>query len=317
MQVNALNSVNFNLKFSDSPKGIIKPKNALPAFLGNSCEAALIQDRKLSCDVFERQNLNSKEIRKSEQETLEPLFYPKQRLGVNKRLLNEEKIYNGSRFDDITFTTKHGAEVSVSAAKAMKKVLDEEYGKDNYVFVSIGTSPSGVGKALEFMGQDVRYVPFSGVFLGIDETDYAKVPQKYDKTGKYLEFLNSIGLSKQAVECDPRHYIVCDYTCSGSSLRTAEALVRNVLDINSDNVHYCSLTDTLDEYGEICIHEAEVRNIEDYIYSYCAYSIIEDMCGIPHLNYHMLDTIEEKLAEGKRSGALDFEIALCHYLNNK
>ena len=96
----------------------------------------------------------------------------------------------------------------------LKKELDERYGKNNYIFVSVGRSPSTVGRCLEEMEVPVIYCPISG--LRYDELDKFRKSYRYTQ---YLDFLAQKGLSKEQVENSGKKLLVYDYTESGASLK--------------------------------------------------------------------------------------------------
>lgn len=64
-------------------------------------------------------------------------------------------------YSDIPLSTKLFAGENIIMAKVFKNALDEKFGEGKYKFVSLGTSPSCIAKAMELSGEDVVYLPMS------------------------------------------------------------------------------------------------------------------------------------------------------------
>ena len=87
---------------------------------------------------------------------------------------------------------------SVNVALDLKEYLDAVYGEDKYVFCCIGTSPTGVARAFEFMGVETKYLPISGLSwlrAGDEEFQYYRM-----QFPNYKEFLAQQGLTKEQME---------------------------------------------------------------------------------------------------------------------
>lgn len=201
------------------------------------------------------------------------------------------------------------AEDSIMAANIIKGDLDKKYGRHNYVFVSIGTSPAGVAKAMEYMGEDVRYVPISDLgrigFSYRDLTEY----QDYDR---YSSFLDSIGLDRKSVIKSGKKHIFYDYTSTGRTLSAVKyyAERRNIPD---KCMEFRSLDDELARYAldnPECAFD--VLRYNDY---YLQKSHISTYSGIPHLNCMLVNDIDEVLAAPKSQRAKDFDFAILYTLD--
>ena len=118
----------------------------------NKCSEKPLINRGLNCDVFEK----SISFEGNKKNSYNPF-------GVDKSCIEKSKNQDAvfKFIGPLPYGIVEVSYPSVHSAIQMKEYFDEEYGKDGWAFVSIGTSPAGIGKALEFMGEDVRYVPIS------------------------------------------------------------------------------------------------------------------------------------------------------------
>lgn len=116
-----------------------------------------------------------------------------------------------------------------------EKWLDKMYGKNNWVFVSIGRSLEGVADALSYKGNDTKILPISGIHslaLTADEIAHQENFKIYEK------FLKKIGISKEAIAKDKRHYVFSDYCYTGATIQTVKKLLKFNLGIDSKNVDF-------------------------------------------------------------------------------
>lgn len=233
--------------------------------------------------------------------------------GVERRImeLDEDSInerWVDSEIDEV-------AQKSVKMAKKTEKIFDDKYGKDNYVIVSLGTSPIGIAYAMEFMGHDVRYVPISLLDELYEKgTDPSVIKAETNTNGLFRNYLDSIGLNANEIKKNKKHYIVVDYTYTGKSLEGAEALSKAILGINSKNVHFESINKNLENN---ITSKQDKKEVENYITKYMKDSGMARYCAMPHLDYWRLDDISKLLNTEKDGAAVGFEFALCHYLNDR
>ena len=237
--------------------------------------------------------------------------------GVDKSYLKESSFDN-QKFKQIPKCIKKAARESVFAGKLTKEIYDKKYGENNYVVVSIGTSPAGIGKALEYMGVDVRYVPISSLSGLIGAGSYQKFFKGQKDSSKYRKFLDSIGLNNKSIKKDKRNYVAIDYTATGDSIMSASDIARCYLSIKSPNLIFNSINETLTDamFGDLYDkynHKDRLR-LDKYIVRYMQEAEIGDYCGIPHIPCDSLGNIDNCLKESKSKDAKDFEFALCHYL---
>lgn len=213
--------------------------------------------------------------------------------------------------DDI----KEAAKKSVDTGIMLKKSLDDRYGKDNYVFVSIGTSPVGVAKTLDIMGQDVRYVPISG--LRHINKDINSCDIKSAIHPSYQKYLDSIGLNKKDIEKDRKHYVVCDYVRSGITKKIIETYLKSILGLPKEKIDFENLEALLNSKAVSDCSTEEIAKTEKYINDYCYYSGLEDFCGVPHLEYKDLNKADKLLKTQKTPKEKDFETAISYYIDLK
>ena len=71
-----------------------------------------------------------------------------------------------------------------------------------------------IGETMRLMGRDVRILPMSGLADGM--------PQNIQNVDVYRRFLESVGLTKEIIEQNPKHkYLLLDYVSSGETLKNA------------------------------------------------------------------------------------------------
>ena len=237
--------------------------------------------------------------------------------GIEQPIKTFDLDYIKERTDKLPEEYKHAASETAFMAKLSKEMLDRKYGKDNYVFVSIGTSPAGIAKGLELMGQDVRYVPISSLSDIYEyRSNIDEIQKIFDPDKKYKNFLDSIGLNKDEIKKDKRHYVVADFTNEGTSLGTASLVADSCLGIRSNNVDYISINKELQNYTEKNYPESITQGRADnYIFRFFVLSHMERYAGIPHLHCKNLENIDNLLSKNKTIEEFNFEVALRHYLN--
>ncbi len=208
-----------------------------------------------------------------------------------KKLSEDDKKYFRTickKNDSLT----EAAKWTVPIAIRLKKYLDKKYGKSDYVFGCIGTSPAMIAKALEFMGEKVKYLPVSNLkFISNESFDsfYDDVSDK--RRESYKNFLISQGITDDIINSGSADYIFCDYTYSGDSLEIFKNLMREAFDVTSKKAKFRSLN------RMIAISDlSSIKNILDdkeYIFRYFTRSCAALYGGISHLPFDQLDKINE------------------------
>ena len=85
---------------------------------------------------------------------------------VKKVTPNEYKKLSDEQLKDFFYynlddNLQIAVEDNLAVALPLKELLDRKYGKDKYIFVSIGSSPSPIGRIFEFSGVETKYLPIS------------------------------------------------------------------------------------------------------------------------------------------------------------
>lgn len=99
---------------------------------------------------------------------------------------------------------------------AYSKKLDELY-PNGYTLVTVGRSPSLLGKYLEFQGKDVKYVPISNI-REVEIFPSAVVQN-------YKNYFDSIGLTKEFIDKSETPIVITDFVDSGLSMKNFEKLL--------------------------------------------------------------------------------------------
>lgn len=204
------------------------------------------------------------------------------------------------------------ANENITIAMSLKKFLDEKYGKDKYVFVSIGTSPAPIARVFEFMGVETKYIPVSGLsniknIQEITENPYFE---------NYKKFIEEQGIEKETIKKGDKTYIFYDYTNTGASLNVFKDLMLNGLKLPEGQVDFRSLskdiTSLKDKIGQKNYCDAVVMQslgLDDtslasyYIGYYLTSSIGSYYGGLGHLHYsglHLLPLIVKRHYESAK-----------------
>ena len=235
--------------------------------------------------------------------------------GVDNSFL--DKINNMSEYElememsQIPTSTKDLAYKSYEMAKLTEKMLDEKYGKNKWVFVSIGTSPAGIAKALELRNHDVRYLPISDVRRIRDDALSFYMSKEYPE---YFEYLDSIRLRKDKINNDDKHYVFADFVFNGKTLSRLKDFAYS-RGVDPEKAHFLGLNDELDEYTRLKEDKKGNEKADYYFTYYCMTQHIEYYAAVPHIPYNDTSQIQEKLSYSNKRNVNQstFEKALCYY----
>lgn len=194
------------------------------AFRGSSCDSFQLSNEMReylnALGIFDSQRkVGPKEYEKFTPEQIKSFFH----------------FYNA--VDDIRDVANDNLDVGLS----LKKFLDEKYGQDKYVFVSVGTSPAPIGRVMEFSGVETKYLPITG--LKNAESSKEIVSQR--GFSKYVEFLKEQGIDRDSIKNSDKTYIFYDYVSTGKSLRIFKDLMMNHLDLPNQKVEFRKLNDDI------------------------------------------------------------------------
>ena len=224
-------------------------------------------------------------------------FQPKMDAKYYSSLASREKIAVNITNTDPNI--KKAAKETVKVANLLKKNLDKKYGKDNYVFVSIGTSPACIGRVMEFSGVETKYLPITD--LRDDRATIQNIAKNKEGVKAYKDFLTSQGITKERLENPDKHIIFYDYTSRGTSLRKFKYMLQEVFDLptNNDKVEFRSINK---DYYNLAAENPFVNaeKLGDYISHYLAGEYSYVYAGIPHLEYNKLEQINDILEENKK-----------------
>ncbi len=195
-----------------------------------------------------------------------------------KKLSRREKDFYRKICNYIDSDISRITNENIILAESIKNDLDEKYGKNNYVFISLGTSPAAIGRYLELNGIETKYLPLSELKFA-NENEIAK-KEKYNN---YKKFLDSQNLTKEIIDSSDKKYVVFDFANTGRSMQVFERLMKEVFDLDSDNIEYKLI--------RRCICP---RNIcDEIITNHLFHCEIEPYTGIPHLPFHEIEKINE------------------------
>ncbi len=173
---------------------------------------------------------------------------------------------------------------------AFKQTLDKKYGEGNYKFVSLGTSPACVAKAMELMGEDVVYLPMSFSSATCAKPWLMKSPY----IGMYKEYMSRKGLTNENLEKEKKTAVICDYTFSGRSLELSEFMLTGPLGLDKNRVETATMNSMIENSPLL---PREVK--DEYLDNILKKEKTAVFCNVPHFSF--LD--KTLIASGKIQGA--------------
>lgn len=228
---------------------------------------------------------------KKNSELLKPFYSSKKRFSAKDyEKLSDSEV---SKIKDLCpDSIKDVVDDNVILGSKFKESLDEKYGKDGYIFVSIGTSPALLAKFFEFSGVETKYLPISN----LENASYDKklIKKEFDN---YRQFLSQQGIDKKQLEKGNKKAIFYDYTHTGLSLNRFKDLMMNELCLPSDKVEFRSLNKDIEDSvksvkGQF-IEDIYVNFAKFYIKEYFIKANAEEYAGVPHLNWCNLQEIRK------------------------
>ena len=241
-------------------------------------------------DIFVRSS-------KKSPKTFEEIINNKRKFEISDyKSLKPSQIEEAKKLADDT--TIYTVEENLFAGKLVKKYLDKTYGKNKYVFACIGTSPSGIGRVLEFMGVETKYFPATNFRAYQYISDY--LDKNPETENKYLSFLYEQGINEENIKNNNKTILFVDYTHRGETLKCFENFIKNRAKIDNKKIEYVSLNDIFTESLPVKDFNEDYFRLCDYLTSYLAYGRMAEYAGIPHLELEQfkdIDTIINKNTE--------------------
>ena len=155
------------------------------------------------------------------------------------------------------------ADINLRLGLEIKQKLDNTYGKDGYVFISIGTSPSLIAKVLEFQGVEVKYLPIS-----------------------YFDFVSQQGINKDAVSKSGKKFVFYDYTYTGETLKKIEQLMTEKMGLDKTKTAFRSINE------DLINSNTDNQIVSDYIADYLEAAYAADYSSVRHLPYSQIEKVE-------------------------
>lgn len=160
-----------------------------------------------------------------------------------KKLSKEEL---GAIRANISVDVAEDAENIVNSASTIKNLFDNKYGKDGYVFISVGRSFSPIANCMKKMGADAMSIPISGL---ANHTEKGVTAEIIKQSGfkKYKHYLYNLGLGEKS----DKKLLFCDLTLSGATLKTFQKIIEHpIVGLKSKNNLFIRLNKELDKFTD-------------------------------------------------------------------
>ncbi|MCI1273406.1 MAG: hypothetical protein LKG27_03110 [Clostridiaceae bacterium] len=180
---------------------------------------------------------------------------------------------------------KYRVNETIGPSIAIKSFLDKKYGENNYIFLSLGTSPSTVAKALEFMGVETKYMPGSKL-----SELYCHHPHFYYKIKAYAKYMNDLGIERKLLKSRQKKLVCYDFTFSGESLRMFKYMAWHEGKLSIFNTRFRSLNDDL---YKIAREKGHANMFDYFVKNHMGCSNVQHFSTIPHINFMEFDNIEK------------------------
>lgn len=203
----------------------------------------------------------------------------------------------------------YAAGSTIELALDLKSELDDKYGQDRYIFVSIGQSPSLIAKAFECMGVETKYLPISDLGSKDGSLDTLFNQKTINNYGKLLE---KQGLTKKNLNNTDKKVIFYDYTSSGASLAIFEYFMQKAYNLPRPKTEFRSLNNDL----KSCAGNPD--HTESFVEDFLASHGVAKYTSIDHLPYTKIastDMNEENLTKHRFREAKLFNFLIMDELN--
>lgn len=166
---------------------------------------------------------------------------------IEKALLRLEtrKLPKEDYQDDFFIHKKADVDDVITLSKWLLQNLDAKYGKDKYVFCSIGRSPALFANLFKSIGVETKICRYS---RQQDYSQFVNHGKKNETTYKqYRDYLKKIGLSADKIKKSDKTYVFIDYVKEGDGLRTFQEIVEDpLIGLKLDNVKFENMNEFVD-----------------------------------------------------------------------
>ncbi len=208
------------------------------------------------------------------------------------------------------------AELTVEVSKLLKNYFDNAFGKENYVFVSVGRSFASVAQCLNFMGQEAKSLPLSN--LSLANNNAAEKMVHSNGFDEYKKYLYEIFGTPASLKKEKKTFIVADFCISGTTLNTAKkVLSHKEVGLNSKKIKYFRLNELLDK---IAVHRKtppQTRMLIDNFILEANIQNFDDYAPIRHLDWYTPGNIRYALKPPANEFTKKFQFCLSDILLDK
>lgn len=166
--------------------------------------------------------------------------YPQMDLNAYRRLSEPEKKLLRLKvkyLPSANFNDKADVDDVIALSHIIIDNLDKTYGKDKYVFCSIGKSPALFANVLEAMGIESKICRYSA---RKDLCKFHFCNNRYQQTyDEYKAYLNHLGLDSKTIKNSDKTYVFVDYVMGGRNLKTFQEIIEDpTIGLKLDNVKF-------------------------------------------------------------------------------
>lgn len=200
------------------------------------------------------------------------------------------------------------AEIITDNAKIIKNIFDNKYGKDNYVFISVGRSLSATAKCLEFMNVESKSIPFSGVHSIVESPDLKTIinQEGFNEYAKYLR--------EQCSGYKDKKLVFSDYCSSGRTLKTFKNIIESSeVGLKSKNNSFININKVL---TKICSNNPGLNSkVYIFIDSLLAQRF-DEIASVGKLNVRRLKLVNNALEPDKLEKSRKLQFCMLDILNS-
>lgn len=179
-------------------------------------------------------------------------------------------------YSKIPDTIRELAFLNADIGIIFKYALDEEFGEGNYKFISLGTSPACVGKAMEYMGEDVVYLPMSFSKHTIAKPWLEESPY----IDFYKEYMEEKRFSNKHLIEENKVGVLCDYIFTGRSFELSCYMLTDLLDIDKNLTEAVTMNSIIENSSLI---DDDIK--AEYLNELLKNEKTADFTDVPHFSF--------------------------------